>query len=489
LIRSKWRDDGEICLLQNATAEAPLGLKIFQQANQQTSSGREESHVMVELTNAETCTTGMIPYDSELEQEASGQSDGISLTLEVPEKININCDLSNGGSVVIQGKIEGDVRVRVVGGDVKVQKLRGHSIEIEIIGTGNLYSSDLLEAQDISVRLPSSGRFRAKRIHARSSHIRIVEPQKFAMSSNGKTALFDSDDTGAVCDISSYYITGDANIDVECSPGETRQAIRVKAHHGHLTARASAPMPTRINANADDRFPIADIGGVNGSCEVSVNGFCGVPSEAVSCRVHFDSLLPDSVSIIQADSGSIHMTLDRKVESDLRMLSTSKVGSVDVDMLLLDKDDDEVDDLYSMLDDIDTISTLYGKVPIQVKTKAFSAYSDERSWENIRFVDGWVENRSEEPDSRFDRKLRGETGSMGKISSNGATNQALHNFQGEGKSTFIRPIVAAVGSSIILVETLSWLGNIARRYGLDETRTTTDLGRTATRRGRPLDPL
>lgn len=488
LIRSKWRDDGELRLLQSTTTASPVGLKLSQQDDQQTSLGRQESHLLIELINGGVPTIDTIEYDSETNQEGDAQRDELSLTLEIPEKTNIDCNLSRGGSVAIQGKIEGDVRIRVVDGDVTVQKLRGHSIDIQLNGTGNkLYASDLLEAKDLLVRLPSSGRFRAKRIHASSSDIRIKEGENFLIASSIEEKLFDPDDAGAVCDVSSYYITGSSTIDVQCSPGETRQAIRIKSNHGHMTARVSSPMPSNVDVNTHDRLPIADIGGVNGSCEVFVDGIGGVPPDIVSCRVHFDSVASDSVSIIKSNAGSIHMTLDRKVESDLRLLSTSKVDSANIDMLLLDKEDEEFDNLVSMLESLDSTSTLSHIDPIQVQTKAFSSFNHRKIWENVRFVDGWVENRSEEPDSRFDRKLRGETGSVGKINSDGAMNQALRNFQGEAKSSFVRPLIICLGSNSILVESLSWLGNVARRYGLDDKREKGDLGRTATRLGRSLD--
>ena len=443
---------------------------------------------MIELMKPDMPMIGMIEFDSEMRQETSAQGDELFLTLDIPEKMNIDCDLSSGGSVAIQGKIEGDVRIRVVDGDVTVQKLRGHSIDIHLIGTGNtLHVSDLLEASDLLVQLPSSGRFRAKRIHASSSDIRMNEGEIIEVSSNEEQKLFDTDDAGAVCDISSYYISGSSTIDVQCSPGETRQALRIKSNHGHVTARVSSPMPTKVDVNTNDRLPIADIGGVNGSCEVFVDGTGAVPSDIVSCRVHFDSLASDSVSIIKSNAGSIHMTFDRKVESDLRILSTSKVDSANIDMLLLDKEDEEFDSLISMLEALDSTSSHSPKDPIQIQTKAFTSFSPHKLWENISFVDGWVENRSEEPDSRFDRRLRGETGSLGKINSEGALNQALRNFQGEAKSSFVRPLIICLGSSSILVESLSWLGNVARRYGLDEKREKADLGRTATLRGRSLD--
>jgi hypothetical protein len=243
-------------------------------------------------------------------------------------------------------------------------------------------------------------------------------------------------------------------------------------------------------------LPIVDMGGVNGSCEVHIDSNESKTSQNddVSCRVHFDSVAPDSISILKANSGTIHVTMDRKVETDIRMLSCTEVPTVDIDTLLLDKDDEDIESLVSMLQSVDASSRPSMKERLHVNTKAFTA-KNELPYLQLRtasFMDGWLENKSDEPDSRFDRKLKGETGSVGKIRLDGASNQALQHFQSTGKSdngsTFVRPMVAIIGEGKIVLETLSWLGNIARRYGLDERRDTDDLGRTATRRGRSLQP-
>lgn len=503
--------------------DVKVGLKITQQTDRLTSMGRDESHVLVELLEDirgsseifggrdESSEAVLVIPESEVEADAVvvaegfddpfdaeiDSSSGTTLSLEVPEKINIECDLSHGGSVTIQNKIEGDVRIKTTDGTISLQKLRGHSIELEAQGAKNtIFSSDLLEAESLTVRLPDSGRFRAKRVHASSCDIRVDETVGAPPADDDVVEVrFDSDDGGAICDISSFYVTGDASINFRSS-SNTRQAVRVKSNHGHVTVQASARLPGSIDHNTQEPFPVVDMGGVNGSCEVFVETIGSIfsPSDIVSCRVHFDSIAPDSVSVVKVDKGNIHVTMDRKVETDLRLLSLAESSSVDIDTVLLDQDDEEFEEFVSMLKAMDERSQPRSENPIRIKTMAFTPNEVPLplALKNVAFMDGWVENKSAEPDSRFDRKLRGETGSVGKIRLDGASNQALQHFQTgasdkNSPSTFARPIVAIIGSGGILVETLSWLGNIARRYGLDDKRDTVDLGRTATRRGRSFD--
>lgn len=524
-IKSKWRDDGAISMVQRLQEEdSRICLKVSRLPDLSTSMGRDESHVLVELSHdvlnrpedgqqvgdpLQPSTIDGITYPPDFESHedvysahddpivSSGTSidvsSGITMTLELPEKINIDCDLRQGGSVTVQNKIEGDVRIKTTDGNITLQKLRGHSIELKAYGVGNtIYSSDLLEAKTLSVSVPSSGRLRAKRIHSSTCEVVMDVVDGDSMSDDGDKR-FDVDDGGAICDISSLYITGDASINVRYSEKD-RQAVRVKSNHGHVTVHASAPLPTRLNRITNEPLPVVDMGGVNGSCEVFVDTSVSSTSvnDCTSCQVHFDSMGADSVSIVKSNVGTIHVTMDRKVESDIRMLSCTGLQWVDIDSLLLDDDDEDFESLCIMLETVDAGSELSVIDPIQVNTKAFSAKEGDRfpKLKNARFLDGWVENKSAEPDSRFDRKLRGETGSVGKIRLDGASNQALHHFQSDDKSRsgsdFVRPIVAIVGSGNIVLETLSWLGNIARRYGLEERRDSDDLGRTATRRGRSL---
>ena len=540
-IRSQWRDDGHLSLLQTMkegdVEEADV--EISKEKDLSTSLGREESHISVHLTSRgsnlevpsdpksprETASSsplgeqvilddGSIVPDShewlpppsgfervQLDDEITHvtrdtQEERTSLSLEVPEKVNIECDLTQGGSISMHSKVEGDIRLTTTNGDIQVKKLRGHSIDIRALGpNNNISSSNLLEAKNLSVFLPQQGRFRAKRIHASFFDVRIGEESSRNQSNPSTIKLFDEDDAGSICDISSLYVTGDASISVE-TPDNSRQSVRLKSHHGHVVVNASAPKPTAINEMTGKMLPVVDMGGVNGSFEVFAKSDASDEQidDWVSCHVHIDSMSPDSVSLLQAYAGNVHVTLDRKVESDLRMVSSSNIDSVDMDSLLVDKDDKEYRELKKMLRQVDETTRLRQKPMIKIKTKAFTENEKDADLDlkKCEFVDGWVENKSEEPDSRFDRKLRGDSGSIGKIRLTGAADQALQGFHGseekDGKGSFPRPILAISSTGEIVIETLSWLGNIARRYGLDDHREKEDLGRTATRRGRSLDP-
>ena len=212
--------------------------------------------------------------------------------------------------------------------------------------------------------------------------------------------------------------------------------------------------------------------------------------------MHFDSISADSVSVIQADIGNLNVTIDRKVESDLKMVSALNADKasnmLDVDTLV-DESISAVNDMLTQMD-----QSAGGKQKdqmIQVRTKAFTSKDDTEesslNLKNCEYVNGWIENKSEEPDSRFDRKIRGGSsgGSVGKIRLEGAHGQALQSFRGKEQNSdnFQRPLLVVTSTGEIILETLSWLGNIARRYGFDDSRKDEEkLGRTATRRGRSL---
>ena len=446
-------------------------------------------------------------------EESNDAVSEASLFLEVPEKVNIECDLLLGGSIFIHSKVEGDIRLMTTNGDVHVKKLRGHSIDIEAQGPNNsIFSSDLLEAQSLNLRLPGKGRLRAKRIHASTVDVQMGSDKSLRDSSEDQAShsLYDNDDGGSLCDISSLYLSGDASIRVH-SVNRENQAVRIKSNHGPVLVETFVPKPSAKNEMTGEVLPNVEMGGVNGSCEIFVrkmqddgdgDGDGDDDDNWTSCRVHFDSISPDTVSLIQVEQGKVHITLDRKVESDLRMVSATNAASLNMDDLMGD-DDDEEDTirLQEGLRQLDQTSSANGRQEISILTKAFTAKEEESpesgsDWKNIQLVHGWVENKSAEPDSRFDRKIRGESSGLsggGKIRLEGAATQALQSFakdssgKGESSDVFLRPLVAVASTREIVVETLSWLGNIARRYGMDDTRETKDLGRTATRRGRSLE--
>jgi hypothetical protein len=88
----------------------------------------------------------------------------------------------------------------------------------------------------------------------------------------------------------------------------------------------------------------------------------------------------------------------------------------------------------------------------------------------VQYMQGTMSNRSGEPDARSD--MRGK----GKINIDGAALQALQGFQSGKKqspssssSSVLLPLLAVATDGGIKLETLSWFGSIARRYGLDAT--------------------
>lgn len=545
-IRSQWRDDGHISMLQKLgrIGSVEADLIISKEKDKLTSMGREASHVLIEVRPKATTRKdndalqpqthprpkdlsdgkkvilddGSILPDSEkwshlpegfrrveysddiahiTDEKVGIQEQVTSIELEVPEKVNLECDLSNGGSVSIHNKIEGDVRIFTSDGDVMITKLRGHTIDIHAKGHGNCISStDLLEAESLVIALPHPGRLRAKKIHAFRCDVKLNEG-KDDVSRYSSQKLFDNDDIGALCDISSLYVTGEAFIHVNSSD-KSKQAVRVKSNHGHVVVDVSGPIPTTKNELRGEILPLVDMGGVNGSCEVFIRGDGSMESddhEWTSGHVHFDSISTDSVSVIKADLGGVNITVDRKVETDLRMVSASNAAAADIDTLVEESDDDGEtnDEIRHMLSEMDRSSDTQKEPLIKIQTKAFTDRKVDLELKNLEYVDGWLENKSEEPDSRFDRKIRGAAGaSVGKIRLEGAQDQALQSFQGKkgsSTSTFQRPLLVVSSKGGILLETLSWLGNITRRYGMDDGRDQEKLGRTATRRGRSLlDP-
>ena len=518
----EWRDDGHISLTQwLPVADKEAALTVTHEADKLTSLGRTESHMSVQIspqerlaeheTLLESAITavdrsldavseskiitddGIIQADSEkwhgpgvrrveyndgithvsTETPSPPHEPSLTLIATVPEKVNLSCELIEGGDIAIDKKVEGDVHLLTSDGNVRVNKLRGHDIRISARGT--IVATNLLEAQTLDIE--TSGRFRVKRIHGTNMQIQVEQDDVNLPSFDSD----DVDDEGSLIDISSLYVTGSgtANLFVSSAAPPEKRAVRVKSHHGHVAVEACVPM----REEGENQEPCVELGGVNGSFDVLIQNASEAPYTGdLVGRVHVDSLSADSVSVLTADAGDVSITLDRKVEADLRIVSSSAVSSFDARTSL--SDDDDPEGLLSALQKLDTASVKEsGESRIRIETDAFTdRQQDKNAYQNIDYVDGWVENKSNEPDSRFDLKTKG-----GKIRLEGAAKQALQGFSSELQGTDVaRPLVAIATNGNISVESLSWFGAIARRYGLDEERD--DLGRTASRSGRPLVP-
>ena len=514
-IESGWRDDGHVDLEQiQPSPQAQLIVR--QDETTKTSLGREMAHVSIVLQADDVTDASedlppsssslphtkpkpvdkvilddgsIVPDSEDLKKEPRVEYyDGMAhlkdsstehenaatyVTVQVPEQVNLECNLEGGGSIVIPNKIEGDVTLLTTSGDVRVSKLRGHKLQLE---ADSVHVSSLLEAESLQVK----GRLRAKQIHGRNVVIECTGSESAPPLVKG-----DEDDEGSLIDVGSLYIAG-GGATLTTSGHARRRAIRVKSNHGAVQVNAAGcAVPTEICPYTEERYPLVELGGVNGSCEVSV-AKTEEASDWTSCKVHLDSLSPDSISLVSVDVGNVEVTVDRKVESDLRLASlATKESLLETGALLAEEEDDSlVSSVLAKLSSSMDVASSPSRISIE--TEAFTGGLHGVSNNAVEYMDGWIDNKSHEPDSRFDRKVRGETGSVGKIRIDGAAAQALHGFnddRGEEADT-IRPLFAVASTGSIRVETVSWLGAIARRYGLQEEGR--DLGRTASRRGRPL---
>lgn len=540
-LKSEWRDNGHVELKQvfsKNSSVAEANMRITQEGDQMTSLGRMASHVSLlleaQLPTGETTHDAtkaldqhtvpepklkppeevildngtILPDGEEFSPPPEGTRrveyhDGIAhvtsddpqeeepgtfLSLQMPEKVNLICELNNGGSITIAGKVEGDIRLYTADGDMSVTKLRGHTVELESRGPNNLiFVKELLEAKDVSVQ--TRGRLRAKQIHGTTVDVQINPNHETAKHAIHST--MDEDDEGSLVDIGSMYIGSNGGATIKVGPCQpSRRAVRVKSNHGPLRVETDGVgMPAETNKATDQTYPVVELGGVNGNCEVSI-GNAGLLETSKdmdwsSCMVHVDSLSPDSVSLVTAQQGDVSVTLDRKVEADLRLLSVTSLSKESLleelgTTIAEEEDPDAVGDALRNYQGAAAPNALDERISIE--TSAFSRGPADVTVEGLEYVDGWVDNKSDEPDSRFDRKV---AGSVGKIRLASAADQALHGFSEKGDSdVYLRPLFAVAGTKRILVETVSWLGAIARRYGLEESGR--ELGRTASRRGRPI---
>jgi hypothetical protein len=241
--------------------------------------------------------------------------------------------------LTLQGKLEGDVKI-VTLGDIFVTKLRGHHVELVANSTDWLiHVREAIEATTVKVYAKGS-RLRARQIHGTSIQVDCTavgrSPSDEDSAKELRTRPDDLDDEGALIDISSLYVTGSgsATLSVDSTaekdnqsppPPLPRSAVRVKSSHGPLrvATRGLSSSHLTINTKTGRVYPLVELGGINGQCEVSIQDSSGdQAADWASCVAHVDSLAAQSVSLLSADVGNVVVTMDRKVESDVRLLAT-----------------------------------------------------------------------------------------------------------------------------------------------------------------------
>ena len=500
----------------------------------------------------------------------------INLVAKVPQKCNLTCHLHQGGNIHITKKLEAEhgFDLYTTNGSIFVDKLRGN--KIDLVSDSIIHVQKSCEAQELNVRvgqpqqqlqqqlqqddennyIPS--RFRAKMINVSNANIQVHETNLNHHRHHSRSQPLDDDDGQSIIDISSVYASqsGDG-VHLEVLPTSTTynhhtamkeecpRKVRVKSNHGHISVRAatsifdsstehSSSTSSTCSMESDQQDALVTLGGVNGSFDVAIEARGNNDNDKshqndknhddkiirypLASNIHVDSLSPGQISVLTTDHGDVGLTLDRKIEADLSLLSSPLINNLDPNVLL-EEDEDELvksltehdDDIHEFYKSASLSKSLHKNVlknpaivdsnddnndddkvvtslhRIDIETNAFSG-KQISPMKYLEYVHGSVENKSEEPDSRFDVKTKGiktkkfkSYASIGKINIEGAAGQALEGFSGrsdiDDNSGFERPMVAIGTDGKIKVESLSWFGAISRRYGVKEDGR--DLGRQA----------
>ena len=490
-----WRDDAVLELISGAGDSNPA----VHSFGDEESSLSEQTIGRLQLKmNEEGTETSLGRKGSLVEVDVLPTSDdeAVKLVATVPEKSNLTIQLASG-DIDVAGKVEGDAHLSTRG-SITVSKLRGHNVALNAGGT--VHVKKAVEAR--SVKINSATRVRARMINGSDVAIDVDA----GVPDRPESVKVDDDDEGAAIDVGSLYVSGggaeSANEalltvndyhrgdDIEYNRGDDVELwglVRVKSTHGHVTVNAKTSV--ELSQSAEGQPPLVDLGGVNGSCDVDLELSTNVwevgHDDFIATRVHFDAMTPESISTIttRGRAGSSSITMDRKLGAEVWLLSVAGSGATlpeIVDAHLLTGDD--LDGIQFMLTDLDANSKALkngvdagcaeSRDSISIETDAFAsdqglAGLDEKLSPRIQYAQGTMSNRSGEPDSRFDVRSRG------KINIDGAASQALHGFQGKKKESDASvasslPLLAVATDGKIKLETLSWFGSIARRYGMEE---------------------
>ena len=410
------------------------------------------------------------------ELTSSKQRPGPSMTLiaKIPERNvihNFSCDVPNGRIHIHDNSLQvmQSVHLNAKHGIVIGKQLRSHTIHLSTNELVQIQSS--LEGQDVNVKI-IDGRFRCKKINASNINI-YVDHQKSNETTNKEP--LDSDDELAFIDVSSLYTTHTGNgahfqVSTKHPHKLSTSLVRVKSNHGHLSVDASTDCICE-NDNLEMKKPLVDLEGVNGSLDVSIHAKENKNNDGFTAtQVHINRLAHDSLSIVTSNVGNIQVSCDRKLESDVRLLSSNQISKYDPNLLLSTNENEILSILQqqsqTQQNDVDQDEKL------QIETLSFDEKINEKTNE-YEYKSGSLTNKSQEPDSR--KELGG---GGGKIHLQGAAQQALSGFSDE---TTALPSLLAIGTSgNIKLETTSWMGNIAKRYGVSlEDTHKLDLGRQA----------
>ncbi|GMH52634.1 hypothetical protein TrRE_jg4550 [Triparma retinervis] len=374
----------------------------------------------------------------------------------------------SSGNIEVTSKLEGDdIHLSTSSGSIVVSKLRAHRISLSAPSFVGV--SSLVEAEDGRI---SGGRIRAKMLNGRNMHLTGTSCTPPSSLDPNLLSAFDDDDGGAKIDVGSLYTsdTSPAFISTKRDRGGPFGcAVRVKNSHGGLNVDVASEGEGGSSGVVDmygRREAVVELGGISGSCNLKVEGGS---SDDLSARVHFDSVFKSGWSSVSAESGDVELTVDRKVHSSIRMLSSGAPLTA-IHTSLLDGSDPLPTESLS--------PAHLGR--IDIKTNAFkpAVKFGEEEGGGVEYVEGDVFNDTAEPDSRFEvqagnmkRDVVG--GGGGKVDIEGASNSALDAFgqqkkdNHDGEDGDLHVItVGTGGGGAVSLETLEWMETIKRRFGM-----------------------
>ena len=436
--------------------------------------------------------------DGDIEDEEEGKSRSselllsrnkplptIQLLAKVPEKLmSIRAQFGNENDDLIDitsGKLEAHSFVDLSARDIYVKKIRSDRVSVD--AASQIHVARQIEADQLDIAINDCkrsegeyGRLRAKMISARSANILVENLNNDYNLVQNDIKKLDDDDGMASVDISSFYITGDEGAVVTVKGNDNlNRKVRIKNNHGHVCVFVDGKAQHSNESEVDEygqEKAMVELGGVNGSCDVQFSSIVDENDHGnktmdsfQSVKIHFDSLAVGSISSAHSTTGNIELTFDRKIESDLRLMSSPNTQNLDIDAMVSECQRTVLSEVNKFDTTTSTnISQHTGQ--INIMTDAFNAQDLPLKNRHIKYVQGYLKNISNEKESRFDVKQK--SNALGKIDVSNAADQALKTFGSSSKNpSHIRPLVLAATNGNVCVESLSWIGAITRRYGIE----------------------
>ena len=409
----------------------------------------------------------------------------IQLLAKVPEKLmSIKAKFGNENDDLIDitsGKLEAHSFVDLSARDIYVKKIRSDRVSVD--ASSRVHVARQIEADQLDITIKDCkrsegeyGRLRAKMISARSANILVENLNNDHNLVQNDMKKLDDDDGMACVDISSIYITGDEGAVVTVKGNDNlNRKVRIKNNHGHVCVFVDGKAQYSNESEVDEygqEKAMVELGGVNGSCDVQFSSSVDendhgnkTMDSLQSMKIHFDSLALGSISSAHSTTGNIELTFDRKIESDLRLMSIPNTQNLDIDAMVSEYEGTVLSEVTKFDTTTSTnISQHTGQ--INIMTDAFNAQDLPFKNRHIKYVQGYLKNVSNEKESRFDVKQK--SNALGKIDVSNAADQALKTFRSSTKNpSHIRPLVLAATNGNVCVESLSWIGAITRRYGME----------------------